>query len=129
MREKLELVREALSAYLGGDRERAFELAHPDIVSFRAPPLPDPQTYHGPEGILQMYEDWTTSFGEFEMEVVELAEVGDRVVVEMIQRGTGLASGAEVAGRFWFVYTVADGKIARQDVYASREQAHRATGA
>jgi ketosteroid isomerase-like protein len=73
-----------------------------------------------------MYEDWTTSFGEFEMEVVELAEVGDRVVVEMIQRGTGLASGAEVTGRFWFVYTVTDGRIARQDVYASREQALQA---
>jgi hypothetical protein len=28
-----------------------------------------------------------------------------------------------VEGRFWFVYTLADGKIARQDVYASREQA------
>jgi ketosteroid isomerase-like protein len=96
---------------------------------FRAPPLPDPQTSHGPDGVLQMHEDWTTSFGEFEMEMVELAEVGDRVVVELIQRGTGLASGAEVAGRFWFVYTIEDGKITRQDVYASRAQAHEATRA
>jgi ketosteroid isomerase-like protein len=128
MGRNLELVREALSTYLAGDRERALELAHPDVVSFRAPPLPDPQTYHGYEGVEQMYADWTADFGEFEMEVVEYTEVGDRVVVEMIQRGTGRASGAEVSGRFWFVYTVADGKIARQDVYSTGEQAFAAAG-
>jgi ketosteroid isomerase-like protein len=119
----LELVREALSAYLSGDRERALELAHPDMVSYRAPPLPDPQTYHGHEGVDQMLADWTAEFGEFEMEVVEYTELGDRVLVEMLQRGTGRASGAAVSGRFWFVFTIAEGKIARQDVYSTSEQA------
>jgi ketosteroid isomerase-like protein len=124
----LELVREALSAYLSGDRERALELAHPDMVSYRAPPLPDPQTYHGHEGVDQMLADWTAEFGEFEMEVVEYTELGDRVLVEMLQRGTGRASGAAVSGRFWFLFTIAEGKIARQDVYSTSEQALEAAG-
>jgi ketosteroid isomerase-like protein len=126
-RENLELVREALAAFLRGELDRAFEFAHPDMVSFRAPPLPDPQTYRGIEGVLQMYADWTADFEEFEMEVAELVDAGDRVIVEMIQRGVGKASGALVEGRFWFVYTVADGRIARQDVYGSKEQALRAS--
>jgi ketosteroid isomerase-like protein len=126
MGRNLELVREALSAYLAGDRDRALELAHPDMVSYRAPPLPDPQTYHGPAGVDQMYADWTADFGEFEMEVLDYSEVGDRVVVEMVQRGTGRASGAAVSGHFWFVFTVTDGKIARQDVYGTAEQAFEA---
>jgi ketosteroid isomerase-like protein len=123
MGRNLELVREALVAYLSGEVERALELAHPDMVSYRAPPLPDPQTYHGHEGVAQMYADWTADFGEFEMEVVEYTELGDRVIVEMIQRATGRASGAAVSGRFWFVFTVSEDKIARQDVYSTSEQA------
>jgi ketosteroid isomerase-like protein len=123
MGQNLELVREALAAFLRGEVDRALEFADPDVVSFRSPPLPDPQTYHGVEGVLQMYEDWTAEFGQFDMEIVEYTELGDRVVVEMLQRGTGRASGAQVSGRFWFVYTVARGRITRQDVYGSKEQA------
>jgi hypothetical protein len=44
-------------------------------------------------------------------------------VVEMINRGIGKASGVEVVGRFWFVYTVSDGQVVRQDAFASRSQA------
>jgi ketosteroid isomerase-like protein len=127
MGRNLELVQEALSAFQRGEVDRALEFADPDVVSFRAPPLPDAQTYHGLEGVLQMYEDWTAEFGEFDMEVLEYTELGDRVVVEMLQRGTGRASGAEVSGRFWFVYTVVGDRIARQDVFGSKEQAFEST--
>jgi ketosteroid isomerase-like protein len=123
MGRNLDVVREALDAFQRGEVDRALEFADPEVVSFRSPPLPDPQTYHGVEGVLQMYEDWTAEFGTFEMEMVEYTELGDRVVVEMLQRGTGRVSGAEVSGRFWFVFTVFHGRIARQDVYGSKEQA------
>jgi ketosteroid isomerase-like protein len=119
----IELVREGLEAFLGGDMDRAAELAHPDVVSYRAPPLPDPQTYNGFEGLGQMYVDWTAEFDEYEMEPVEFTEVGQRVFVEIMHRGTGRASGAVVAGRFWFVYTMAEGKVLRLDVYLTKEQA------
>jgi ketosteroid isomerase-like protein len=125
---KRDLVREAIGAFLRGEVDRSLGFADPDIVSFRAPPLPDPQTYHGPAGVMQMYEDWTAEFGEFDMEVTEVAETGGRVIVEMVQRGTGRSSGAPVTGHFWFVFTVADDKIARQEVYGSREQAFEAAG-
>jgi ketosteroid isomerase-like protein len=125
---KRDLVREAIGAFMRGEVDRSLGFADPDIVSFRAPPLPDPQTYHGPAGVMQMYEDWTAEFGEFDMEVTEVAETGGRVIVEMVQRGTGRSSGAPVTGHFWFVFTVADDKIARQEVYGSREQAFEAAG-
>ena len=118
-----ELVREALEAFARGEFDRAFEYAHPEIVSERVPPIPDPQTYHGVAGVLQMYADWTADFDEFEMDPVGFEEAGDRVIVEMLQRGTGKASGVPVVGRFWLVYTVAEGRITRQDAYLTREQA------
>jgi ketosteroid isomerase-like protein len=119
----VDLVREGLAAFLGGDMDRAMELAHPEIVSTRTAPLPDPQTYHGFDGLTQMYADWTADFDEFEMESVEFTEVGQRVIVEMINRGTGKASGVVVAGTFWFVYTIAEGRIVRLDAYLTEDQA------
>jgi ketosteroid isomerase-like protein len=129
MSANVDLVREGLGAFLRGDWERALSFAHPDVVSFRAPPLPDPQTYHGTAGMVQMYADWTSAFDEFEMEPIEFSEIGDCVVVEMINRGIGKASGVEVVGRFWFVYTVSDGQVVRQDAFASRQQAVAAAAA
>ena len=125
MGENLDLVREALEAFLSGAVERGLEIADPEIVSVRPPPFPDAQTYHGIDGVLQMYADWTADFDEFEMESVEFTEVGDRVIVEMINRGTGKASGVVVDGRFWFAYTVADGKVTRLDAYLTKDQALR----
>jgi ketosteroid isomerase-like protein len=123
MGDSVEIVREALEAFLRGDTERALELADPDIVSVRAPPIPDPQTYRGTDGVLQMWADWTTDFDEFEMEALDYIERGDRVIVEIIQRAIGKASGAPVDGRFWFVFTVAAGRLIRMDAYLTKEQA------
>jgi ketosteroid isomerase-like protein len=119
----VDLVREAFDAFMRGEVDRALESADPDIVCVRAPPIPDPQTYYGIDGVLQMYADWTTDFDDFEMEALDYDEVGDRVFVEVIQRGRGKASGVMVVGRFWFVYTVAEGKITRMDAYLTSEQA------
>jgi uncharacterized protein len=124
----VELVREAVAAFLRGDVDAALEAAHPDLVAHRAPPLPDPQTYHGREGVLQMYADWTADFDEFEMATGDFIDAGDRVVVEVLQRGRGRASGVMVEGRFWFVYTIAEGKVIRQDVFNDLHQALEAAG-
>lgn len=121
----VDLVREAFDAFMRGEVDRALDSADPDIICVRAPPIPDPQTYHGIDGVLQMYADWTTDFDDFEMEALDYDEVGDRVFVEVIQRGRGKASGVMVVGRFWFVYTVAEGKITRLDAYLTREEALR----
>jgi len=124
----VDIAREGLAAWRRGDVDTALAMAHPEIVSVRAAPLPDPQTYQGHEGIFQMYADWTTDFEEFEMYPDEIEELGDHVLVHMIQRGTGKASGVEVVGRFWFLYTFSGDMAIRQEAYATREQALRAAG-
>jgi ketosteroid isomerase-like protein len=93
-----DVVRAGLEAFERREFDRALERVHPEVASFRAPPLPDPQTYKGPAG------------------------VGIR------QRHKGRASGAPVEGTFWFVFTLADGSITRQDVYATRDRALAAAG-
>ena len=119
----VELVRAGWEAFVRGDLEEALARVHPDVVTYRAPPLPDARTYHGVEGLLEAYTDWTVDFVEFEMTPGKFMAVGDRVVVEICQRARGQASGALVMGRFWFVYTVADGKVIRQDMFKGKRQA------
>ena len=126
--ENVELVRRGMVAFLNGDTETALATASPDLVAVRMPPLPDSQTYHGAEGLLQMWADWTAPFDRFEMTVGEITETGGRVVAEVTQRATGQSSGAEVEGRFWFVYTLEDGLIVRLDAFGSERQALEAIG-
>ena len=108
--DNVRMVREGVQAYIDGDAARALEMIHPDMVSARVAPLPDPQTYHGIEGVAQMYTDWTADFEDFEMWIGECFEAGhDHVVVELVQRGNrqgerGARRGAvlvRVHGRRW----------------------------
>ena len=117
MGKNLDLVREAFDAFRRGGLEDTLRYADPDIECRRVPPLPDPQTYHGIDGVRQMYADWTADFEGFEMEPLKYIERGDLVFVEMLQRGTGKASGVTVEGHYWLVFTVERGKITRQDAY------------
>ena len=63
------LARETMDAFIRGDIEVALRYASPSIVTRRVAPLPDPRVYHGHDGVLQAYADWTAEFKDFEMEV------------------------------------------------------------
>ena len=58
----------------------------------------------------------------------EFIDAGDRVVVRIKQRARGHASGLPVEGEFWFVYTMADGKWIRLDMFDGKDQAMKAAG-
>jgi ketosteroid isomerase-like protein len=126
--ETVDLVRAGLDAFLSGDLERARGMTHPEAVTVRHPPLPDAQSYHGFEGVVRAYADWTTDFDEYEMRPDEFIDAGDRVVVDVFQRGRGRASGAVVEARVWLTYWVDDGKIVRMEIFNERQQALRAAG-
>jgi ketosteroid isomerase-like protein len=123
MPSNVDAVREATDAFLSGNLKRARELTDPGIVCVRPPPFPDPQTYHGFDGVVAMWGDWTGEFEDFEMESLGFEDLGDRVLAEVVQRGRGKASGVTVVGRFWFLYALAGGKVTRLEAYLTREQA------
>lgn len=74
--ENVELIREAIAAFIRGDTTTALAAVRADAVTFRAPPLPDSQTYYGPEGVLQAWADWTADVGQFEMSTREFVDAG-----------------------------------------------------
>jgi hypothetical protein len=126
--ENVELVRQGLEAFFVGDLERAMSSVHPDAVALRAPPLPDPQTYHGIEGVLQMYADWTTDFGEFEMAAGGVHRRRGPCRGRGLPARTTTSQWSSGGGPVLVRFTIADRKTIRYDVFNDRHQALKAAG-
>ena len=68
------------------------------------------------------------SFEKLTQEAVEFIEAGDRVLIELIQRGTPRDGGIPVELRTWSVTTFRDGAITRIELFLTRTQALNAAG-
>ena len=73
-------------------------------------------------GILEAVEN-------LHLEVEKLTELGDdRVFGEFFLTGRGKGSGVPLEQRVWNVFSVADGKITRRQVFWTRDDALKAAG-
>jgi ketosteroid isomerase-like protein len=71
---------------------------------------------------------WMGEWDEYEQVVDELVDLGDRVFGTFSLRGRGRGSRIEIEQRLYSVYALRDGKVARMDEYATREEALEAAG-
>jgi ketosteroid isomerase-like protein len=74
------------------------------------------------------HERWWEAWESSETAVEEVIGVGDRVFVMARFRGRGRASGAEVEGRHFEVYTVRARKVIRVEEFSERGEALEAAG-
>ena len=102
------------------DRELIRALTDPDIVVRTTV-----EAYRGPEALLGWMDEGDDAFEDFSVELLEVEEIGGHVVVSMLQRGRGKASGAEVDHRFTHVWTLRGGRATRLDSFADRGDAVR----
>ena len=118
MSEVRELIERAYAAVNARDADTIIELATPDIVLATTIEI-----HHGPEGVL----DWLTRLDEtieaYEVEVLDVEEMGDYVVVSTHQRGRGRASGIEIDHRFTHVWTLRDGRVVHVTGFNERAEA------
>ena len=89
---------------------------------------PEQQTYEGAEEVRGFLEDWVGAWDDWELEVDELLDAGDKVVALVRQHGRSKAAGMPVEMSFAQVWTVRDGKQTRMDMYSDREEALEAAG-
>jgi ketosteroid isomerase-like protein len=103
---------------------------HPDYVldmsGFRG--WPERQTYRGVDGLRAFIADWLEPWDEFEFEVEELRDAGDKVVAVARQQGLSKATGVPVDMRLAHVITYHDGKAIRTQMYASPQEGLEAAG-
>jgi uncharacterized protein len=122
--ENVEVVREIWDAYSRGDFDQIRAHSDPAVVMISVEEGP----LYGIEAVRKNQERWSEAWKDSETTVDEVIGVGDRVFVAARFRGRGRASGAEVQGRHFEVYTLRNGKVLRVDEYADREEALEAAG-
>jgi ketosteroid isomerase-like protein len=127
-RENVELVRRGFEAWEGGDLTGVLGLMSDEFVMRRHAPLPDPGTWPGREGLLDVAVDWGESFGEYTVRGEEFIDKGSHVIVRVFLEGRGADSGAPVTGVFWWVVEVRDGQAIALDICHTRERALEAAG-
>ncbi|MFN2612339.1 MAG: nuclear transport factor 2 family protein, partial [Solirubrobacterales bacterium] len=101
------------------------ELIHPDVVwdfsKFRGRLVKE--TYLGVEGVREFLAEWSGTWDDWEVELEELLDAGEKVVA--IERNRGRSKGLEVPVEWQVgvVLTLADGKLIRSEFYASPHEA------
>ena len=128
----VEIVQGIYEAVARRDAATPFEVYAEDIVwdvsNSRRATVMDSVSYHGLEGVRQFWQESLSVFGTVDLDVEELIDAGDRVVALIREREIGRTSGAPVDARHVAVWTLADGKVVRMQIFDNREQALKAVG-
>jgi ketosteroid isomerase-like protein len=115
-------------AITNGERGAALAICHPEIV-FRSMLGISGRSYEGHDGIREYFRDIESAWAEWSVEVERAEEGSDgRVAIVMTMHARGKESGATVAERTAHVWTLADGKLLRNEHYREPDDALRALG-
>ena len=124
-----DLVRAGFEAFNRGDIEGALAGLHPEIEWHTyIVPGPGGGTYHGHDGVRELWSDARRVFGDFRNIPEELFESDDRVVAFVRVEGVGRESGAAVEARIAHLYDFRDGRVSRVESFQDRDAALRAAG-
>ena len=139
-RQNVEIVRQAFEIFnryretdlTRDERDKAFdafaELATPDFEYVEPPEWPGAGVHRGLDQYRQVLEEFFEALSQMTAEIEETFDAGDRVVVFVRWRARGTSSGAESEMKPGQVFTLRDGKIAKQEVYLNRHEALEAAG-
>jgi ketosteroid isomerase-like protein len=130
--ENVEIVRRVYEAVARRDPVTPFETYAEDIVwdlsrASRGAMWKRP-VYKGHDGVRELWREGLAAFGAVDYVVVDLADVGERVLAEVRERMVGRASGAPVEALHYAIWTLVDGKVTRIQVFDDRAEAEAAAG-
>ncbi len=128
--ENVEVALELIEASNRQDVDAWIALISPDVEwedpAFWSEPT---RTYRGRAEVREWYNRVVEPWGSLHFEVKEVTEAPDnRVFADTVLTTRGEGSGVETQIRLWYVVWVADGKITRQKVFRSRDEALEAAG-
>lgn len=103
--------------------------AHPDLVwDVSRLGWPGQQIYSGPEGANEFNAEWAEAWVDWELEVEDCVDFGERVVAIINSRARSKTTGLPVDMRLAQVWSLRDGLAFRMKMYASVTEALEATG-
>jgi ketosteroid isomerase-like protein len=130
-RANVELVKGIYAASAGGDTRQIIDalpeliqqICDPEIEWVEDPKRADGRTYRGHEGVLESFKQWFEQFDEYEFELEQVVDCGDRVLVTAREQGRGATSRAPVSARLYQVLTFRDGKVLRYQEFYDEQAA------
>jgi ketosteroid isomerase-like protein len=124
--ENVEVVRRGFEAFQRGGPEAMLELFSENVITYR--PEPDGATLHGKAGFRDAVADWTEDFSKWQMLPQEFTNLGERVLVRVLQIAVGRNSGVRVEEDWWFLFELTDSKVSKLSFYSNPADALEAAG-
>jgi ketosteroid isomerase-like protein len=128
--ENVEVVRAQFQAVNERDFERAMDLYAEDVVLVVHPGFGlETGTFEGKEAVGEWFGQWFRAFdATFRFDIDEAREIGEAILLHANFEGVGRSSGAAVHSEAGYLYEVKDGKVARAEIFKTREEALAAAG-
>src|SRR3954468_5597759 len=134
LQENVEIVRRMYEAFNRGGPDAVIEAGFlsPEIVfDASRSGIPGVGVFRGQEEVRAFFkEDWFAAFPfeEWEMDIEEPIDDGDRVILRSRQQGRGASSGAEATLELGNIVTLREGEIVQISIYGRPEEAFEAAG-
>jgi len=119
-------LRSAYRHFADGDFS-AYARLPDDFVLKVAPEMPDAGSYRG-AAAREWLAAWVNSFDRLTLEATQFIDGGERVAIEVIQRGWFKGSDTPAELRHWAVVKVRDGSLSRTELFLTRGEALEAAG-
>jgi ketosteroid isomerase-like protein len=126
-RENVELVRRVFDGWSRGDFSVGADLIAPDFEWQQHREAVEPGSRSGAavgDSLRKIFEIYES----FQVEPEEFIDAGDKVVVVAHVHATAKRMGIDLDSRWAFVWTVHQGRLARNEVYTERREALIAAG-
>ena len=124
--ESMEVVRRGFEAFQRGGPEALLELLSDNVIIYRA--QPDGATLHGKAGFRDAVADWTEDFSEWQVLPQEFTDLGERVLVQVLQIAQGITSGVRVEEDWWFLFELTGSEVSKLSFYSNPAEALKAAG-
>ena len=120
------VVRDYVEACNASDLERVVALLHPDVELHEATNLPGAVSAVGLPAVRRYLERFGSHWSSFKWEPLELRVDAERAMMLARLHLRGRESGVVVHREWFYVFSVREGKLFRQDGYDDRASAERA---
>jgi ketosteroid isomerase-like protein len=126
----VDALRRSNKAFNAGDLDRALELWDSEVVYYEQPgtPLDTAEVLRGLDQVRASLSSYLAEFPDFQSEIDELVDAGDKVICVQRWTGTGRGSGLSVDLEEVIVLTFENDKIIEGRVYPDRASALEAAG-
>jgi ketosteroid isomerase-like protein len=127
-RRNLEALERVYERWGQGDFRAGLGLFDARVMFVMGPGFPDSGIYVGHEGVSEYMRGFLEPWSHITIVALEMTPVGDTVVAEVRQRGTGDASGADTGFDYFQLWTFRGEKVIRFETFRERSEAFAAAG-